>query len=267
MTDVVTAEQVELHFTRSAHTRELVSGWERDHRDDEVVDAVRRHHSKVVNSVTLNEVEQVCRTTDHALGRVRGEDADSVPAIRDWTSPFAVSHVFHFITEAVGTVPTYQLFQKTCQMSEFRHMLWEPAIQAIEDCIQAGTPSWLAHDAIRWRIGNFYYSFLREQWTHAYLRSSGIVTRQHPLADALFAVDGWVDDKVISIYIGNRTFRTSAGGRKHGPRVRLRGAQPPFGFVDMQLPAATRFGRVHLPDRRRVDEWIHRQFRRHLEPV
>jgi hypothetical protein len=260
MIGVVTAGQVEDHFVRSAHTGRLVSDWIRGHQGDGVVAAVREHRSRVVNSATLDEVEQVCEETEHALGEVDGEVARQVRSIRDWTCPFAVSHVFHFITEAAAAVPTYQVFREKCELPEFRHMLWDPALQAIRDCIEAGTPSGQAQDAMRWRIGNFYYSFLREQWVHAYLRSRGVVTRQHPLADALFAVDGWADDTVISLYIGNSTYRDEDRGRKNGPRGRLRGARPPFDFVDMRLAAATRFGKVHLPDRRQVDEWVQRHF-------
>lgn len=49
-----------------------------------------------------------------------------------------------------------------------------------------GVPSRMAHGAMRWRIGNFYYSFLREQYVHAVFRECGVHLRQHPLADALF---------------------------------------------------------------------------------
>ncbi|MEU4557467.1 hypothetical protein AB0F72_03710 [Actinoplanes sp. NPDC023936] len=260
MNDVVTAEQVERHFARSAHTRALVNRWVERHGDDGVVDAVRDHRSRVVNTATLEEVKEVCAATDHALGEVKRKDVKDVRSINDWTCPFAVSHVFHFITEAIGTIPTYQEFQKQCESPRFRHMLWTPALQAIAACIEDGTPERIARHAMKWRIGNFYYSFLREQWVHAYLRSHGVMTRQHPLADALFAVDGWAGDKVISLYIGNQDYRTTNGGRKRTPRHHLRGGRPPFTFIDMELPPADSFGVVYIPRRHEVDDWIHRYF-------
>jgi hypothetical protein len=258
--DVVTAAQVESHFVRSAHTRALVNRWVERHGDDGVVRAVREHHSRIVNTVSLAEVEEVCRNTDHALGRVSRKDAEGVRSIMDWTAPFAVSHVLHFVSEAVGAVPTYRQFRQTSAAPPFRHMLWTPAAEAIRRCQRAGTPERIARAAMRWRIGNFYYSFLREQWVHAYLRSRGVTTRQHPLADALFAVDGWAGDRVISLYIGNRMYRTADSGRKHTPQDHLREARPPFTFISMELRAAHEFGRVHLPARNEVDVWIRRHF-------
>lgn len=261
MNDVVTAEQVERHFVRSARTRALVSRWAERHGDDGVVPAVREHRSRVVNAVTLKEVEDVCTGTEHALGTVRWKDVKDVRSIRDWTCPFAVSHVFHFITEAVGTIPTYQQFREASESPRFRDMLWTPAAQAIDARIRAGTPPRIAYGAMKWRIGNFYYSFLREQWVHAYLRMWGVTTRQHPLADALFGVDGWADDKVISLFIGNRIYRSADDGRKRTPRDHLHGSRPPFTFISMELSAPNEFGRVHLPDRCDVDAWIRRHFR------
>ena len=88
----------------------------------------------------------------------------------------------------------------------------------------------------------------------------GVKTRQHPLADALFAVDGWVDDKVISLYIGNETYLKANSGRKRPAEYRLRGSRPPFTFITMELPAASEFGRVFLPGQEEVDAWIRRSF-------
>jgi hypothetical protein len=167
VTVVVTAGQVERHFVRSAHTRRLVDRWARRRGHGDVVRLVRGHRSRVVNTATLKEVEQVCRATEHALGEVRWDDVKDVRSIRDWTCPFAVSHVFHFVTEALGAVPTYQEFQQANGLPEFRHMLWDPAAHAIRACIEGGAPEQTALDAMKWRIGNFYYSFLREQWVHA----------------------------------------------------------------------------------------------------
>ena len=107
-----------------------------------------------------------------------------------------------------------------------------------------------------------HYSFLRGQWIQAYLREHGVSTRQHPLADALFAVDGWTGDKVISLYIGNRSYRAANGGRKHPPRDPLRGTHPPFTFSYLELSATHRFGKVHLPRRDEVDSPIGRDFGR-----
>jgi hypothetical protein len=109
---------------------------------------------------------------------------------------------------------------------------------------------------MRWRIGNFYYSFLREQWVHAYLRGRGITLLQHPLADALYGVDGWIDDTVISLFIGNDEFRSGSGGRKQPPSAFLSKARPALRFIDLALPTTHRFGVVHLPELASLDLFV-----------
>jgi hypothetical protein len=177
--------------------------------------------------------------------------------IRDWTTPFAMTHVLHFVAERDGAIPTWQRFRQACQEPQFVDMLWNPALSAVEHCVLKGyADQGLAREAVQWRIGNSYYSFLREQWVHAYLRRRGIPILQHPLADALYAVDGWFDDKVVSLFIGNQRFRTEFCGRKHPPSDRLTGAQPPWSFIDIELRTQRTFGVVHLPRPALVDQRI-----------
>lgn len=140
-----------------------------------------------------------------------------------------------------------------------RERLWQPAQRDIEDAIRTGVPDQLARDAMLWRIGNSYYSFLRELFVIAALRERGVDLRCHPLADALFRVDCWFDRNVISLYIGNATYRDGVAGRKLDPRVLLGDAQPPFRFREIRVGTPRRFGVVHLPDleslMRAVDLW------------
>ncbi|WP_410608787.1 hypothetical protein [Amycolatopsis sp. lyj-109] len=70
-----------------------------------------------------------------------------------------------------------------------------------------GVSEKLASDALRWRFGNAYYSFLREVHTLVYLRGNGLDVRFHPLADALFRIDSWMDDAVFSIWVASENFR------------------------------------------------------------
>lgn len=136
-------------------------------------------------------------------------------------------------------------------------MLWEPAQRAVDACVESdGVSRELAHDAMQWRIGNFYYSMLREQWVHAYLRRRGVPVLQHPLADTLFATDGWFGDRAVSLFVSNAEYLSSTSGRKPSARGCLAGSVPPFAFTDMVLPPAKRFGRVHLPSRAALDRYI-----------
>lgn len=101
---------------------------------------------------------------------------------------------------------------------------------------------------MRWRVGNAYYSFLREIYTVVELRSQGVDLRVHPLADALFRVDAWVGSKALSLRVGNEKFRKGGdGGRKVPTEKLLADVYPPLEFATLELSPATKFGRVHLP--------------------
>ncbi|WP_067502237.1 hypothetical protein [Actinoplanes sp. TFC3] len=259
MSRVVTAEEVVQHFVRSREFRHRLDWWMDDPHRTAVVTAVMAHKSRVVTTATLDDMNQVCRTTKHALGQLKKSETKKVTYIQDWTTAFAGAHVFHFITEHDGAVPTWQRFRKQCAAEPFRHMLWEPAQQAIDSCIkETGISKERARDAMQWRIGNMSYSFLREQWAHAYLRHRGVEILQHPLADALFGVDGWVDNTVISFFIGNRTFRSASGGRKNPAATYLGAAQPAFSYINIELPAARKFGVVMLPTAEQLDRYVKR---------
>lgn len=101
---------------------------------------------------------------------------------------------------------------------------------------------------MRWRIGNAYYSFLREAYVMAELRSRRLDVRSHPLADALFHVDCWVGDVNIELCIGNRQFRAGGLGRKTASSELLSDAEPRFRTLQIELPVGREFGRVHFPD-------------------
>jgi hypothetical protein len=168
-----------------------------------------------------------------------------------------MSHVFHFMVERHRRIPTWQDFKQHAESPEFRHMLWDPAQQAVRSCVEtSGVTPMLARNAVQWRIGNFYYSMLREQWVHAYLRRRGVPALQHLLADALFAVDGWVGDEVIALYVSNRRYRSAGGGRKRSASTYLGGSSSSFTFKDLDLPPATRFGVMNLPSSTKLDAYI-----------
>lgn len=244
-------------FVRTEEARRRVDEWTSAPARATVVPAVMAHTSSVVLNVELAEVEEVCRTTTHPLAHIDKRVVDSAQSIRDWTAPFAVTHVLHFVTERTEAIPTWDRFREACATPPFEDMLTNPAKQAIEDSVRLDrVPLEVAQQAMTWRIGLFYYSFLREQWVHAHLRHRGIPLRQHPLADALFRIDGWIGDTVLSIYLRNARFRTSTGGRKTTPREHLGHPNPDFTYVDMELTTRPAFGKVHLPPRSQVDRYL-----------
>ncbi|MHA7209664.1 hypothetical protein [Arthrobacter sp. MDT1-65] len=261
MSTPVTAQDVVSRFQRSPHARHLLHAWSTSSDKREVATAVMKHTARTVQELTTQDVLEVCTSTTHALGEVKWADVEMVYSIRDWHTPFATMQVLHFVTEHLGHLPTWEQFRATVQLSPFRGMTWEPALEAVDAAVGRGFSRGTARGAMRWRIGNFYYSFLREQYVQAVLRDAGLPVRQHPLADALFRVDCWIDDTNIDLYIGNAVYRKDKDGRKPRAPQMFQDATPPFSSCGLELPTQHVFGKVHLPDpdsiRRSVEQNLH----------
>jgi hypothetical protein len=155
----------------------------------------------------------------------------------------------HLALETLGRLPSFQDFADFCRENPVGYAaLGEPARQIRESASRQGYLPAHAALAVRWRIGLAYYSFVREIYTIAVLRSAGLDVRAHPLADALFRVDAWLGRTVLSLYIRNPRFRDGARGRKPRTQEILSGAEPPFRFEEIRLSPGHEFGCIHLPD-------------------
>lgn len=243
------AEDVLALFCTSVSTRKRFEDWERDPRRTEVVPVVLAHRTRVLYRLTEDDVHEVCQHTEHALGQVRREVGESVPQIVDWHPDFAFTHTFHACVERIGAVPTYQRFREFALDDPYgQKMLGTPAKDVIRHLVDAGCPQWRAQAAMRWRIGNAYYGFLREVYTLVQLRRRGVDLRVHPLADALFRVDAWTGRRALSLRVGNKKFRQGMNsGRKTPAEQLLADVLPPLQFDTIELAAATTFGEVHVP--------------------
>lgn len=245
-----TSDDVLQRFRVSPRTREIYTNWVNDPRRAKVAPVVMAHRSQLVYELSTADVEAVCRRTEHALGQVRRRDGESVAAIVDWHPDFAFTHVFHVCMEQMRRLPTYQDFRAYAYNDPLgRCMLGDPALAKVHDVSDTtGAPEKLVREAMRWRVGNAYYSFLREVYTVVQLRHMGLDLRVHPLADALFRVDAWVGSKVVSLRVGNKKFRQGDdAGRKMPPERLLADVPSRFEFATLELPPATKFGSVHLP--------------------
>ncbi|MEE1929775.1 hypothetical protein V1J52_16535 [Streptomyces sp. TRM 70351] len=193
----------------------------------------------------------MCERTEHALGTVQRSAGESVRGIVDWHPAFAFAHTFHVCMERTGRLPTYGQFRDFALEDELgRRMLGDPAKHKLEAEQLKGVPRDQARAAMRWRVGNAYYGFLREVYTVVSLRSRGIGLEVHPVADALFRADAWAGRTVLSLRVGNAEFRR---GDREGRKVRteqlLADVRPALHFLPIELGAATTYGRVHLPSR------------------
>ncbi|MGW5740257.1 hypothetical protein [Amycolatopsis sp. NPDC003861] len=225
--------------------------WINDRSRSRVVELVMKHETRYLYQLTLADVKKVCDATEHALGLVKRKEAESVVETRNWFPEFAFTHIMHHYLETRRSLPTWQNFYHFLFYSDEGNSLigiatrWHKA-----ERLAGGVSEKLARDALRWRFGNAYYSFLREVHMLVYLRENGFDVRSHPLADALFRIDGWMGDAVISIWVANENFRREKGfdpqGRKDRVKDLLAGSVPSFRFVDIELDKAEKWGCVHL---------------------
>lgn len=261
----VSGEEVESLFTSGSPTADAAfQRWLRDPTKRVVRDVVRIHRTEFVLRLTPDAVERTCEETEHALGEVRRKDAEAIVAIRDWHPDFAFCHIFHAVVEENGSIPTWQELKAI--RGQLDTMLWAPARKIIAETaslISSRSQSLEAYrqrcrNAMQWRIGNAYYSFLREMYVVSVLRSLGVDALVHPLADALFRTDLWVDRTLVSLYVGNSTYKHAGRGRKQSTEQMLGDARPPFALLDLELGVRREFGNVHLPSRAQISTLLDR---------
>lgn len=243
-----TAQSVIERFAVSSAARAALELWIRQRPN--VSKHVLAHVTRTPYAIEIADLRRVAESTEHALGNTARRVAESVVPIRDWNPAFAMTHVLHYALETLGAPFTYQDFRAFCRDdSSARQMLWYPAIEAIEEAARTSGAS-SARAAMRWRIGNAFYSFLRELVALCELRLRHVDLEIHPLADALFRVDAWSGQTAVGLYIGNRTFRDGSAGRKPQPDAML---GPTFDFVTINMPTQHTFGRLHVPAREALD--------------
>ena len=249
-------------FDRSPKAAAMFDAWKADPRRALVAPAVLGVEITVPYRITPEDVRRVCATTDHALGKADRRTAEGVESIRDWHPDFAFAHTLAMATEELGLVPTYQEFRDyLLNTANGLERLGSPAIRAMDDAVAHGHSVEAAKHAMRWRVGNAYYAYLKELYLVTLLRDLGHDARTHPLADALLRVDCWVGDVLVSLYVGNTFYRSGDRGRKVPSHEILGDAKPKFDFRELELPTPHKFGVVKLPDADEVAAWAGKNLR------
>lgn len=266
---MTSSDEVLRLFNVTDDARRKFDRWSGGRRSHHVVPHVLAHTTEALYTLTPADVDRVGRTRDsrdHALGNVTRREGEQVQEIVDWDPDFAFTHVFHHALESLGDLPTWREFRRFCENDPVAApALWEPAQSKIA---QAGprVGREAAHKAMRWRVGNAYYSSVREVHVITSLRAKGIDVRFHPLADALYRVDAWWEETVLSIYIGNDRFRNGRTGRKERPEDILAGGPRRFSFESINLKPADRYGVVHLAEEEDI-QTVADRLRRGRTPV
>jgi hypothetical protein len=230
--------------------------WRQGGRPDEVVAVASSLRMRFVYKLTVEDVEGVCRRTKHALGKIDKTSIDGIDDATNWSPDFAFTHIFGYYVERNHDLPTWQsLLDFVWDDDTGYAMLGGRAVDKFE-ALDSRFGAARAKDALYWRMGLAYYSFLRETHAVTVLRAAGIDIRIHPIADAIFKADGWCGNKILSLRIGNARFKDGKKGRKRTADQVLNDARSEFRFATVQLPCEHKYGVVWLADPAKIlDVW------------
>ena len=173
--------------------------WETRRHYEPVVDFFKLFRHERLFAVTPEQVDEVIATTEHALGDVAA--IEQIREIEDFTCPFAFEHLFHRYIERTGRVPTWQQFWRW--MHQQARPYWLDQLEPLRQQLSARYTDRRIDNAVRWRLGKFYYSALREVDLLVDLHSWGLPLKYHVLADVLLRVDYWIRQTLVCIYFPN----------------------------------------------------------------
>ena len=147
--------------------------------------------------------------------------------------------LFHRFLEHDG-LPTWQSLC-TWLAGDGADYLWTPYRQQLGFEQSTDAEKQMIRDGTAWRLGNSYYSALREIDIMISLRDAGLPMKYYMLADALFAVDFWRENRLVSVFIDNEQFKSIDGnGRKLRPE-RIFGS-PQYYCRDFEIFKRRTFG-------------------------
>jgi hypothetical protein len=261
---VTTYESAVAHLTRSPSAQRELAAWRQIPGKAPVVEFARELTSRHLYDVTPAMVEDACARTTHALAWDNGVGlrrvvAESVGKVVDWYPNFPIVHTLYYAIECFERPPLWHELREFWRSDDQAQlMLGLPARQCVGQAIGAGALQRDAEEAMWWRLGNAYYSCLREMYVLAVLREAGVPAQYHVIADALFRADLWAGDTIISLYVANAKFRDGAGGRKRSARSLL-GDFAGFRFADMPRLTRHQYGTVHLPSKNEIERFADRE--------
>jgi hypothetical protein len=254
MSTHVNGDDVARFFGRSGNAQRRLNRWKNLPGCGYVAEKVLAHKSMAIFEVAPETIQNM--VTEHPLGDLRETYGNTIEVIRDWRPDFAFSHLFHFCAEDLGRIYSWEEFRDEWSSTPaHRPWLHEPAweVRRLAESYLVTNAGYgrkraetAARNALRWRLGTAYYSFLREVYSLGCLRRLGLPVLSHPLADALFRTDLWCGTTTIEIYIDNPRYRSGNKGRKHHAEDIL-SDQRRFNFVTLQMAEPSRYGSVELP--------------------
>lgn len=235
-------------FGSGMRARTMLDQW-RTRAPQPIQNMLRTHVASTVYRLTPSDVTDCAARTRHPLGDIRKSDIAPATKVRDWWAPLTFTYAFHHLLEQRGTLFTWDEFLHDLQEEPLlSHYLHQPGIALVQQAHRLPGHEH-ASDALTWRLGNAYYSFLREMYVLAAARAAGYDLRMHPLADVMHRVDAWLGHTTLSIYVDNPKFKTGTGeGRKPRPAQLLADCLTPLRHETLALTQTAQYGRCMFAD-------------------
>ncbi|MGW4829625.1 hypothetical protein ACWEOG_18730 [Amycolatopsis japonica] len=274
-----TADEVRATFIVTSQAKAAYADWENNPKRiaHDVVSTMRDHTTKTIYDCTLDTFEWIKENHTHPLGDIKKKDIAHIDLAGDWEPAFAFVHLFHLLMEDLGRPPLWSEFDTFAYATDTglkmfgtdRLDLEEKIFEQELERLTAEHPTWkglehkarlLAKGSLDWRVGLAYYGFMREMFTAVALRERGLDVRVHPLADANFRADGWIDRKILSVFVVNPKYKVEdqqhAEAFQRGRKVAVEKLFPGslFEFVELTMEGAHEYGKFHLPAEASLDE-------------
>lgn len=238
----------EIVLKGGARASATFSSWKADTRyAPEVVPFVCTFDQDYIFSVKRSEFEAIRQTIEsdereHALFGVAS--SDNISLTKNLNTSWAFIQLFHRYVQEKRDIPTW-LEWRDWLLRDAMNLFAAPVLSRVRFKALNEEAREEIRKGLRWRLGNAYYSCLRELDVLIRLRDEHkINAKYHVLADALFRVDYWNGNKTACLFVSNNEMKAAQEGRKLRPGQFL--DSPPFVHYEAVMEKQHTYGKLHL---------------------
>lgn len=201
----------ELVMNATAYGRAQYERWRQRPGYSKVVEFVSTFTHRHLYKLSLSDVQNAIKASQHALGNVRSEE--QLKIVENFSTPFAFQHLFHWYIESERKIPTWKEFRDWMVAGPAAVHWYLPLKRYLEANGKSYTRDQWSR-AAKWRLGKVYMSNIRELHLLTSLSNAGLPVQYHLLADVLLRVDFWCETVLVCVYFPNSLYRAGAAGRK-----------------------------------------------------
>lgn len=201
----------ELLAGANAHCLAAYRGWRSRPGYEDVVKFVEGFTHSYLFTIEPRDILDIVKRSSHPLGEV--ESKEQIQYIENFTTPFALQHLFHRFIEEQRRIPIWSEYVRWMINPPISALWYQPLRNLRNQYFKTDNErAWSR--AVRWRLGKFYMSAIREIDIIAKLRVKGFEIKYHLFADVLLRVDFWTGRALVCTYFPNPKYRDGKIGRK-----------------------------------------------------